>query len=87
MLFCLSLPAQAENIDLQCQELARQMISRLTHEGLLNSSRQTAERAHQITVSLCARAQQSAQQQHEEGKQRALTDWLWQERPETRGHC
>ena len=81
-----ALPAQAEQINLECQQLARQMVSQLIKEGLVRNSAQTAQRAEAITISLCTNAEVSAQQQHEAGKQRAIYDWIWQERPETSGH-
>ena len=86
LLVGLSLPAQAEQIDLECRDLARQMVSQLIKEGLVRNTAQTAQHAEAITMSLCADAEASAQQQHEEGKQQAIYDWIWQKRPETRGH-
>ena len=82
----LSLPSQAEQINLECKELARQMVNQLVHEGLLSDSADISRRAKAITINLCTDAEASAQQQHEAGKEQAITDWIWQSRPETRGH-
>lgn len=86
LLTLFSLPVWAEGIDLDCEKLAGQMVDELISEGLLGNSPTTIERAQSITASLCTDAEVSAQQQYEEGKQKALTDWLWQDRPETDGH-
>ena len=86
LLTSISLPVWAEGIDLDCEKLAGQMVDELVSEGLLANSTQTVEQARSITRNLCAGAEESAQQQHEESVQEALTNWLWQERPETDGH-
>jgi hypothetical protein len=78
--------AAEDSIDLGCEKLAGQMVKRLASENLLVDSTQAVERAQAITLGLCAGAQEAAQQQHETGKQDAITDWIWQSRPETQGH-
>jgi hypothetical protein len=73
--------AQAAAIDLQCEQLAGQLIERLDAEGLLSSSAGDArQRAHAIGMELCNGAQASAEQQHEQDKQKALDNW-WFEAP------
>ena len=72
---------QAGAIDLQCEDVAKQLIERLSAEGLLNSAREGAQqRAHAIGMELCTGAQASAEQQHEQDKQNALKNW-WFEAP------
>jgi hypothetical protein len=67
---------QAAAIDLQCEQLATQLIERLDAEGLLSSSKGDAQqRARAIGMDLCAGAQASAEQQHEQDKQKALDNW------------
>jgi hypothetical protein len=68
--------AQAAAIDLQCEDLAKQLIERLSAEGLLTASTGDArQRAHAIGLDLCRGAQASAEQQHEQDKQKALDNW------------
>jgi hypothetical protein len=70
-------PLQAEAIDLQCEELAKRMIERLTAEGLLASSSEEAQqRARAIGLELCTGAQATAEEQHEQDKQKALDNWF-----------
>jgi len=86
LLFGITQTALAEIIDLDCEELAGQMVKHLVSENLLVDFNRAVERAQAITLKLCASAQQSAQQQHETGIQQAITEWIWQSRPETPGH-
>jgi hypothetical protein len=73
--------AQGAAIDLQCENLARQLIERLNAEGLLTSSTGDAQqRAGAIGLELCTNAQANAEQQHEQDKQKALDNW-WLEAP------
>ena len=70
-------PVHADAIDLQCEELAKRMIERLTAEGLLASSDEAAQqRARAIGLELCTGAQATAEQQHEKDKQQALDNWF-----------
>ncbi|VAX09796.1 hypothetical protein MNBD_GAMMA26-1215 [hydrothermal vent metagenome] len=71
-------PVQAAGIDLRCEELAEQMIKRLVDEGLLDISDAGRQRAQAISLELCAGAQDSAEQQHEEGKRTAIANWLFE---------
>ena len=72
------LPAHADDIDLNCEELAEKMIERLSNEGLLDLSGTNQQRAHAISLELCSGAEKSAQQQYEKGKQKALNNWLFE---------
>jgi len=72
LLLAIALPARAEGIDLQCEELAGKMIERLSKEGLLNEPDKNQKRAQVISLELCAGAQKSAQKQHEKDKKEAL---------------
>ena len=70
-------PVHAEAIDLRCEDLAKQMIERLGAEGLLASSTEDAQqRARAIGLELCTGAQVTAEQQHEQDKQKALNNWF-----------
>ena len=70
-------PMHAEVIDLQCEEMAKQMIERLDAEGLLSSSAgDVQQRARTIGLELCTGAQTTAEQQHEQDKQKALDNWF-----------
>jgi hypothetical protein len=72
-------PAHAAAIDLQCGELAKQMIERFTEEGLLASSAgDVQQRARAIGLELCTGAQATAEQQHEQDKQKALDNWFFE---------
>lgn len=72
----LSLPAQAQDIDLSCPELAKQMIERLSAEELMVPGGQVRERAQAISHELCSGAQATAQEQFEQGKREALDNWF-----------
>jgi len=77
LLLAICPPLHAEAIDLQCEELAKQMIERFTTEGLLASSAgDVQQRARAIGLELCTGAQASAEQQHEQDKQKALDNWF-----------
>jgi hypothetical protein len=81
LLLAASMTAQAAAIDLKCEELARQLMERFSAEGLLNSSAGDAQqRARAIGLELCTGAQDAAEQQHEQDKQKALDNW-WLEAP------
>jgi len=77
LLLAMCPPVHAEAIDLQCEELAKQMIERFTAEGLLASSAEDVQqRARAIGLELCTGAQATAEQQHEQDKQKALDNWF-----------
>lgn len=76
----------AGGIDLDCQRLSKQMIDRLDAEGLLTQSEPDRQRVRAITLDVCGGAEESAQQQHEAGKQQALDNWFFEERPEKPGN-
>ena len=77
LLLAVCTPVHAEAIDLQCEDLAKQMIERLGAEGLLASSTEDAQqRARAIGLELCTGAQATAEQQHEQDKQKALNNWF-----------
>jgi hypothetical protein len=81
LLLVVGATAQAAAIDLRCEDLAKQLIERLSAEGLLTSSKGDAQqRAQAIGMELCTGAQASAEQQHEQDKQNALKNW-WFEAP------
>jgi len=81
LLLVFATTAQAAAIDLQCEELTKQLIGRLDAEGLLSASAGDAQqRARAIGLELCTGAQASAEQQHEQDKQKALDNW-WLEAP------
>jgi hypothetical protein len=70
-------PVHAAAIDLQCEDLAKQMIERLGAEGLLASStEEVQQRARAIGLELCTGAQATAEQQHEQDKQKSLKNWF-----------
>lgn len=76
----------AGGIDLDCESLSKQMVDRLDAEGLLLQTEPDRQRALAITLDLCGGAEDSAQQQHETGKQQALDNWFFEERPEKPGN-
>ena len=77
LLLAMCPPVYAEAIDLQCEELAKQLIERFTAEGLLASSAaDVQQRAREIGLQLCTGAQATAEQQHEQDKQKALDNWF-----------
>ena len=82
----ISLPVHAQDIDLDCEKLAEQMIERLSAEGLLVEDAAGSQRARAIGMELCGGAEASAQQQHEVGKQEALDHWLWENKPDKPGN-
>jgi hypothetical protein len=78
--------AFAGGIDLDCETLSGQMVNRLAAEGLLTQATAGRQRALAITRDLCGGAEESAQQQHEDGKQQALDNWFFEKRPEKPGN-
>jgi hypothetical protein len=80
------LPVHAQDIDLDCETLAEQMIERLSAEGLLAPNAADGQRARAIGMELCSGAEASAQQQHEVGKQEALEHWFWEDKPDKPGN-
>jgi len=76
----------AGGIDLDCETLSKQMVDRLDAEGLLTQAEPDRQRALAITLDLCGGAEESAQQQHETGKQEALDNWFLEKRPEKPGN-
>jgi|GEM_PF-1423013 len=77
LLLAVCTPVHAEAINLQCEDLAKQMIERLTAEGLLASSTEDAQqRARAIGLELCTGVQATAEQQHEQDKKKALDNWF-----------
>jgi hypothetical protein len=80
------LPAHAQDIDLDCEVLAEQMIERLSAEGLLVPEAADGRRARAIGMELCGGAEASAQQQHEVGKQEALDNWFTEKRVDKPGN-
>jgi hypothetical protein len=80
------LPVHAQDIDLDCETLAEQMIERLSAEGLLVPDPADGQRARAIGVELCSGAETSAQEQHEVGKQEAMDQWFWENKPDKPGN-
>lgn len=72
-----SVSVAAETIDLQCEALAVKMVERLAADGLLTGADNARQRATDISLELCAGVEQTAQIQHEEDKQNALKNWLF----------
>jgi hypothetical protein len=72
--------AHAENIDIdmQCEQMAENITMRLIQEGMLSDPDTNENRARLISLEVCQGKQQSVQQQHEEGIQDALKNWLTQ---------
>lgn len=69
LLTVFALPLSAENsgtIDLQCEALAKNIVKRLTDEGLLAASEHDHRRALAISREFCSKAQASAEKQHED---------------------
>jgi len=79
-------PAHAQDINLDCEAFAEQMIERLSAEGLLATDAVDGERALAIGMEMCSGAEVSAQQQHEVGKQEALDNWFWEDRADKPGN-
>jgi hypothetical protein len=79
-------PAHAQDINLDCEAFAAQMIERLSAEGLLAPEAADGQRARAIGMEMCNGAEASAQQQHEVGKQEALDHWFWEERADKPGN-
>jgi len=82
----ISYSALAEGIDLDCDALSKQIVDNLDAEGLLIQTETDRQRALAITLDVCGGAEESAQQQHEEGKQQALDSWFFEKRPEKAGN-
>ncbi len=70
--------ANSADIDLQCEQLADTLIQRFHREGLLRNGGESAMRAQAIAQDVCAGAEAQAQQQHEEDKKEALSNWLFE---------
>ncbi len=70
--------AYGADIDLQCEQLSNTLIERFHREGLLPANGEGALRAQEIAQDVCAGAEAQAQQQHEEGKKEALSNWLFE---------
>ncbi|TNF97825.1 MAG: hypothetical protein EP297_09665 [Gammaproteobacteria bacterium] len=56
--------------------MAERIITRLKQENLLYSSESDEYRVRAISLEACEGNQQSIQQQHDEGIQNALKNWL-----------
>ena len=84
--FVISHGTFAEGIDLDCETLSKQMVDRLDTEGLLEQTEAGRQRALAITQDLCRSTEASAQQQHEAGKQEALENWFFEDKPEKPGN-
>ncbi|WP_126454593.1 hypothetical protein [Sulfuriflexus mobilis] len=82
----LGLPGHAQAIDLRCEELAENMVARLSSEGLIAGSAEAESRARAISLGLCAETQASARQQHEQEKAVALENWLFEHRADKPGN-
>ena len=78
--------ASAGEIDLDCETLSEQMVERLDAEGLLIQTGAVRQRALAITLELCGGAEESAEEQHEAGKQQALDNWFFENHPEKPGN-
>jgi len=76
----------AQVIDLECDALAKRMVSRFAAEGVLNPGKQSQQRAQAIGVELCSEVQESAQVQHKAAKESALQNWIFENRPEKPGN-
>ncbi|MCG6900795.1 MAG: hypothetical protein LJE75_12460 [Gammaproteobacteria bacterium] len=82
----ISYGAFAGGIDLDCETLSEQMVDRLDAEGLLLATESGRQRALAITLDLCGGAEESAEQQSEVEKQRALDNWFFENHPEKAGN-
>lgn len=68
----------ADEINLECEQLAHTLIERFSGEGLLATGTDSTMRAQSIAQDVCAGTQAQAQQQHEAGKKEALSNWLFE---------
>jgi len=85
-LFICTSPLHAKTINLECQTLADKMVTQLVDEGLLLSAEQYQIRAREISAQLCSEVQETAEIQHEQAKQSALKNWVFENRPDKPGN-
>lgn len=86
MFLAISLPVHAQDIDLDCEALAEQMVERLSAEGLLVPQAADGQRARAIGLELCSGAEISAQQQHEVSQQEARDNWFFEAQEDKPGN-
>ncbi len=77
---------QAETINLECDELANKMVTKLVAEGLLSYAEKSQLRARAISTELCNGVQKSAENQHQKAQTSALQNWIFQNRPDKPGN-
>lgn len=85
LMFCAPL-LHADTINLECKTLADKMVTRLVDEGLLLPAEQYQIRARAISVELCSDVQKTAETQHQEAKDSALKNWIFENRPDKPGN-
>ena len=66
----------AEDINLQCDDLAYGLARQLSNEGLIGHDADTFEKTKQIAIAQCLKAQSSAQVQLKANKEDWLKNWL-----------
>lgn len=76
----------ANSIDLECDTVTQSLIERLVTEELLGGSHQKQQQAQQIALDLCIATMESAQQQHEADKEKALENWFFEYHPDKAGN-
>lgn len=69
-----AIPAQAEEIDLNCQALAKDIVTQLSKEGLLANRENNTERALAISLKLCAGTQATVQKQVDTTLERVIKE-------------
>jgi len=76
----------AQGINLECEALAKKMVSRFAEQGLLNTDTHAQQRANAISLELCNEIEKSAEVQHKAAKESALQNWIFENRPEKPGN-
>jgi len=75
LFLCLvSFSAQAEEIDLNCKALAKDIVNQLSQEGLLANKVNNTERALAISLKLCAGTQETVQKQVDSTLERVIKE-------------
>ena len=78
--------ATDEAINLDCANLSGSLIEQLGKEYLLVDDEKTQEKAQSIAFDWCARAESTAQQQHELNKKAAMDNWFLEYRADKGGN-
>ena len=78
--------ASDKAIKLDCGQLSGSLVEQLDSEYLLAYDKKTQERVQSIVFDWCARAESTAQQQHELNKKAAMDNWFLEYRADKDGN-